>query len=226
MKLLIENWRKYLLNEDKVDYQAVQRFLDSLPTSVATNGMDGPLLAKLMSLYPRLNMRDFLEGRLTLPDRLLKEKVSHQTLTLYRGTGDKEFREAMTGKVTHLPGGDDVQQFGSLKYLTTELWYAQYYKWGGRVIAYKFSGNLIGPLNADLRLVEDYRKGRLVDLVIRWFLWKLILWKKYPEIDGVYGPELGVRRVMTYGIKNMASLTVDIAQTKKLNKAEEDEITI
>jgi len=226
MKLLFENWRGYLLNEDKVDYQAVQRFLDSLPTDVATKGIDGPLLAKLMSLYPRLNMRHFLEGRLTLPDRLLKEKVSHQTMTLYRGTGDKEFREAMTGKVTHLPDAVALQQFGPLKYLTTELWYARYYKWGGRVIAYKFSGNLIGPLDADWRPVEDYRRGRLVDLVIRWFLWKRILWEKYPEIDGVYGPEQGVPGVMTYGIKNMASLTVDIAQTKKLNKVEEDEATI
>ena len=227
MKLIFENWHGYLLNEDKVDYQAVQRFLDSLPTDVATKGMDGPLLAEFRSLYaqtPHPRPRDFIEGRLTLPDRLLKAKVSRQTLTLYRGTGGKEWDEAMTGKVTHRPGLAVSQQFGPVKYLTTNLRYAQTF--GSRIIAYKFSGKLLGPLSMPISLREHFRNGFIVDPYVRMLLRGGTFWKKYQDIDGVYGQELGIPNVASYGIKNMASLTVDIAQTKKLNKVEEDEATI
>jgi hypothetical protein len=206
MKLLFENWRKYLLNEDKVDYQAVQRFLDSLPTSVATKGMDGPLLAKFKSLYPHPR-----PNHLTLPDRLLEAKVSQQTLTLYRGTGGNEYREAMTGK-------------GPLKYLTTDLRYADHF--GSYIIVYKFSGKLLGPLTMKPSIRQLFLNGFIVDSYVRTLLRRGTFWNEYPDIDGVYGQELGHPNVVTYGIKNMASLTVDIAQTKKLNKAEEDETYI
>ena len=219
MKLLFENWRGYLLNEDKVDYQAVQRFLDSLPTSVATKGMDGPLLAKFKSLYPHPR-----PNHLTLPDRLLEAKVSQQTLTLYRGTGGDEFREAMIGKVTHQAGLAFSQQFGPLKYLTTNLRYAD--RFGSHIIVYKFSGKLLGPLTMKASIRELFLNGFIVDSYVRTLLRRGTFWNEYPDIDGVYGQELGHPNVVTYGIKNMASLTVDIAQTKKLNKAEEDETYI
>ena len=76
------------LEDEEAKYQAVQRFLDDLPTSVATDGMGLDLFTEFKELYPyrRVKPTDFFQDRLIFPSKLLDEKVSEKSLTLYRGT--------------------------------------------------------------------------------------------------------------------------------------------
>jgi len=212
MKFLFENWRGFI--NEGAKYQAVQRFLDDLPTSVATDGMGVDSFREFKELYPyrRVKPTDFFQDRLIFPEKLLRAKVSEKSLTLYRGSSISEWEQAMTGEVAHEKGKAFSSQFGSVKYMTDNLSYAQ--NWG-YVIVYEFFGKLLGPVDSTVN-VREFRNP--VDSYIKMLLRRGNLWEKHPNLcDGVYGPELGVPGVMTYGIENLTSLTVDVAKSKMLS---------
>jgi hypothetical protein len=216
MKLILENWRKYINEEEET--------FDWAPALELLKRIDPKSITRRSGIEPREVSRelrtllgpDFIEeladsagfGDFEFPQSLLEANIEEKSLKLYRGTSGQEWREAMTGKVTHRSKPSLDQWGGEVKYMTTDLEYAQHGRWGDSVISYNFNGKLLGHASKDSLLwgyisTLGQALGELQEKIAS-------------LCDGVYGDENAVPRVVTYGIFNMDALAVDIEDTKRL----------
>jgi|APSaa5957512535_1039671.scaffolds.fasta_scaffold12285_3 hypothetical protein len=140
-------------------------------------------------------------GEFKLPRKLLTPHVSSKTMTLYRGISDgREYEAALKGKIIlgGMPGV--LRQWGhDVKYLTPNREYASRF---GSVITYRFSGRLLGPCH------EETLLGTYVHTAADTFIGEGLPKAIGSLCDGVYGPEHGVGRVMTYGILDFSKLEI------------------
>lgn len=160
---------------------------------------------------------EFSDGTLTIPRKVLRGNTQQQKVTLYRGTSLAEWDEAVGGSIRHKVKRDHFVQWGHAKYLTDSLWYARNSKWGGHVIAYTFSGKVLGPIEADPQVAEV--QG-LLHMAINGVAMDNNLQDEIIKCgcDGVFGTESGVRGPMTYAIYDLTKLKVDIEETRRINQ--------